>query len=60
MKLRNTCKQQSGFFAVGLGLALTAVLGLTAATLPSGDYDESVVDQPVQQVPNMAYQDSDK
>ncbi len=56
---RNTCKQQRGFFAVGLGLALTAVLGLTAAILPSGDYDEPVVDQPVQQEPNIAYQNSD-
>ncbi len=60
MQQTNTCNTQGGFFAIGLGLALTAVFGLTAVTLSTDEGDEAVVAQPAQQAPDLVYQDSDK
>jgi negative regulator of sigma E activity len=57
MKVRN---KQSGFLAVGVGLLLTAVFGVTAMTVTPDNGDQQIVEQPDAQVQQLAQKNSDR
>ena len=59
MKPMNNRNKQSGFFALGLGLALTALFGVFATAVETTARDQKVAKQPVAQVAEVARQGND-
>ncbi len=59
MKTMNTRNKQRGFFAVGLGLALTALFGAFAAVVETTVHDQQVAEQSVEQSAALASQGND-
>jgi hypothetical protein len=59
MKQMNNRNKQSGFLAVGLGLALTAIFGVFAAAVETTARDQKMAKQPVKQTAELAYQGTD-